>query len=559
MNKFFLYVKVTCITILLFVSVSLTGIADIDQEQMLMQFDDSLPTLQINFAGNLSDLGGPHWMPPGESQNLTSHDVIEWRNGYYANDSRQQEDWIYINVTVSDTDGVEGVLLHWNDKTTETWINESYHFHRTTDNFWEFNSSGVITNIQQGHDYTFDVYAIDFLENSNISKWEKVGLHGIITRRYIQLNCTPESIEYNPFYLYKTTPETGIYSVPTRFQKDRLHHDQGPADTETDTGYLNSTVPGDHIEKRSCMVVTAYFFEDNVCTEPFELKNVYFHYWYGTSKNGLSGVSVGKTRVGPGGKLALYDPPDKNGSYSKVTLGAGNIYLDAHLLAINPKNQTTITDNNVYETVVMFTHQHASGGGSVTSIQTVSNRSFISYVLFNVPDNETLNATHQDTDGDLLSDWTELYKTYTSPFHMDTDDDGATDYEEANGAYYGFWNSDPNNYTDTTEFRYLPRLHIEIRNGLKILIQNQGPISATNIKWNVSIEGGLIVIPRESSGTIDNLQPDETKEVSFSVFGIGLGIITIVPEIIITAKCDEGTFSERSTFAKIFFSKVLLE
>ena len=48
----------------------------------------------------------------------------------------------------------------------------------------------------------------------------------------------------------------------------------------------------------------------------------------------------------------------------------------------------------------------------------------MSFILLNVPDNATLNASHPDSDDDFLSDWTELYVTFTNPFITDTDDDG---------------------------------------------------------------------------------------------------------------------------------------
>ena len=62
---------------------------------------------------------------------------------------------------------------------------------------------------------------------------------------------------------------------------------------------------------------------------------------------------------------------------------------------------------------------------------------------FNVPDNATLNSTYGDSDNDGLSDWEELYKTYTSPFLVDTDNDGINDYWEYQSG------SDPNNYSET--------------------------------------------------------------------------------------------------------------
>ena len=74
-----------------------------------------------------------------------------------------------------------------------------------------------------------------------------------------------------------------------------------------------------------------------------------------------------------------------------------------------------------------------------------------SFIILNLEDNETLRRL--DRDNDYLNDYVECYKWYTSPFDSDTDNDGATDYEEVVGALHGYTNSDPNDYTDNTDYR----------------------------------------------------------------------------------------------------------
>lgn len=407
--------------------------------------DNTPPSIIINFAGNLGDKGGPYWQPPGESICLMNHTVDEWRDGYYTNDSRQQENWIYINLTVNDSGGVAEVWLHWYDATIGIWTNHSYPFVHTRGDFWELNTSDMITDIIAGHDYSFDVFAIDTYNNSNLICWKKTGLDGGYTRRYVQLHCTPIEIIYHPFYLREYTSETGIYTHPPRFQHDRLHHDQGPADTNTDTGYLNSTEPQKDIEMRYCTTVVAYWFEDNTCIPSFNLTNLYFRYWYITPNDGLRCTAAGLSRKAPGGDIVgSYRPPDKNGSRSHIGTEYGTSYLDTNLL---PIDSSFFTENNLYELCIFINH-FACG----PPIRVLSNRSFMSFILLNVPNNQTLITL--DSDNDSLSDWTELYVTYTSPFHIDTDDDGASDWEELNAEQFGYNKSDPNNYTDTTLYRY---------------------------------------------------------------------------------------------------------
>jgi len=98
---------------------------------------------------------------------------------------------------------------------------------------------------------------------------------------------------------------------------------------------------------------------------------------------------------------------------------------------------TDFTDNDIYELSIKFKD-------ALDNPSCISNRSFTSFVLFNVPSNETLNATGDgDTDGDSLSDYDELWTYYTNPFLSDTDNDGMSDYAET------LTGSDPNNYTNT--------------------------------------------------------------------------------------------------------------
>jgi hypothetical protein len=63
------------------------------------------------------------------------------------------------------------------------------------------------------------------------------------------------------------------------------------------------------------------------------------------------------------------------------------------------------------------------------------------FVIFNLPDNVTLNAT--DTDHDNLTDFDELYVYYTNPFSADTDEGGLDDgYELSTGRNPNIWTDD---------------------------------------------------------------------------------------------------------------------
>lgn len=400
------------------------------------ELDTAYPAVVINFAGNLSDGGGPYWRPPGESDVLDEAGEGDFRNGYYTNDSRQHEDWMYINCTVTDDVGVSEVWLNWLNGTT--WTNWTYEPINTDGSYYEYNTSGNI-QVATGYDYSFDIVANDTLSNSTIYQWNKTCIGGSYARRHIQFDCTQTNISYTPYYLYNQTPETGIYSVPDQGKADRLHHDQGADGTTTDTGYLNPAVPTDTVHGRHCSFYMGYWFENNISVESFTLDNVYYHIWWHTG-NDVTTLGWYKLRGVFDGTMTDSVVASSTTSRSNITYGyppptpSNDFYLNTGLLDVT---NTGFTDNDIYE----FIFEQSVGSLIYPSL--ISNRSFTSFILFNVPNNATLNASHPDTDGDTLSDWTELYVTYTNPFLTDTDNDGINDYWENHSG------SDPNNYTDS--------------------------------------------------------------------------------------------------------------
>jgi len=91
--------------------------------------------------------------------------------------------------------------------------------------------------------------------------------------------------------------------------------------------------------------------------------------------------------------------------------------------------------------------------------------------------------------------------------------------------------------------------------GIKIDIENAGEtLVITNINWSISIDGGFYIKQRNESGTIESLGPGESEEISMSVFGIGLGILTDIPTITVTV-CDG---LEKSATARIVLKSVKL-
>jgi len=398
----------------------------------------------INFAGNPNDKGGPYWRPPGESDCLDEEEQGNWRDGYFTNDSRQIEDWVYIHLTVIDADDVDSVWLHWYDRNLDIWINDSYQFEHSYGNYWEFNSKNII-DVESEHDYSFDVMVIDLLGNTYLKCWEKTGLGGNLTRRYVTLGCTPTDISYKPYYFYDVS-----YTNSDRVTHDRLHHDQGTDGSTHDTGYLLSDIPTDIVQNRWCECFVAYWFDENTCIDFFQLENIYYHFWYSTNNADLEQVGWYKERDMPYCEIYDYYSAYDSNNRSEIKTNKDTrppyykglpYYLNTHLLNVN-NGDYYFTDNDIYELNIKIT----TGTFPIspcTFPSIINNRSFTSFVLFNVPDNSTLNASYSDSDLDGLSDWTELYVTYTNPFITDTDNDCVDDYHEH------MFGSDPNNYNET--------------------------------------------------------------------------------------------------------------
>ena len=393
------------------------------------------PSVIINFAGNLSDSGGPYWRPPGESVALSG----VWSDGYYTNSSWQTEDWMYINCTITDDYGVNKVFLHWYNQSGNNWDNTTA-LNNTGGNYWEVNTSGNLT-VSAGYNYSFDIWANNTFDINGTYAWNKTTMSGKLIRRYIQLNCTPGSIDYRPFYFFYRDES---YSDPQDDnKKDRLHHDQGTDGTIRDHGYLREKLNSGAVELLSCSSYIVLWFDESVCLDLFTLDNIYYHFWWTISDTEIN-VGWGETREEMSFLVQdSYETNTTNGNshiYYGNDLGAlwsNDYYLETSLLNVT---DTTFTDNSIYETYVRILKVM-----KYPSI--ISNNSFPSFVILNVPDNATLNATHGDTDSDGLTDWGELYLYYTSPFLNDTDNDGTTDLWEIT---YG---SDPNDYTNAA---YIP-------------------------------------------------------------------------------------------------------
>ena len=346
----------------------------------------------------------------------------------------QHEDWIYINCTITDDTGIGGVKLHLWNVTSNTWSNTTSLSH-TTENYYEVNKTGL-----SNHKYSFDIYAYDTAEivNHINYSWNKTVFNnatGRETRRYVTLKNDYDNIDYEIYYL----DEVYYYDTKSMSSKDRLYYDQGTGTTDNDTGMLSTTMPGSAIKGRECTQAIEYFFNDSICISNTELENIYFHFWWNTTSGNIKAIAS-RTREGHvGGVPPSYYSDTISNSRSHIDdisyHGTHDYYLSTKMKELSVTD-FNFTDNSIYELLIGVTTTPETYNPLV-----ISNRSIISFVILNVPDNATLNSTG-DTDDDGLSDWTELYTTYTNPFVTDTDNDGYNDSVENTAG------TDPNNYTD---------------------------------------------------------------------------------------------------------------
>ena len=398
--------------------------------------DTTGPSIEIIYVGayntnndNTIGSGGPKYQPPYESSEYA-------REGYYTNMSKQSYNYFYMYAEViDDLTDISSVWINILNETT--WINNTYELELLTgsyflgDNKWGIRLSTSEYEFAEGYNYSFDVWANDtsIHNNTNYSMWNKTGLGGDYTRRYVQIDCDPnDDISYCPFYYAKI----GYYWVYDTNKPDRLMHDQGGSNSGHIIGSLNSSLT-DYVRllqtEGSTTIIN--WFDESVCITETTIENVYFHVWWNTpNMDEYASFSFRRERddIPPGTLLGLYERNITN-IRSTISYGGAPYSLDTNLLDIT---DTTVTSNSVYELYTRFY--------STDDVKILCNTSFKSFIIFNVPENSTL-AT-MDTDSDNLNDWEELYYTYTSPFHNDTDNDGYTDY------YENLSGSDPNNYSE---------------------------------------------------------------------------------------------------------------
>jgi len=379
--------------------------------------DTTGPSITLNVAGH--------------NKYLYSTSGLDHLNYNYTYWEHPQENYIYINATVTDASGVDKVFL--NVSKNNIWTNGTYEMTNTGGNYYEYN----LTNVEKNTTISFDIYACDTENNKNTFQWMHPENPSRWGRKKVTLNCTnTRDLNYTIFY-FSENPEL------TTDERGYTHRREQPTDNAPSaSAYLQEVLPPDYDPSTgaglqvTCGGAVALYLDINVTIEAgWRVNNAYFHHW---EKGPNEPISHGYQK--------------QRWSSMQGMVGDDNqtvLYMDDNVTAITPGPTyylyTSINHNyskydvNIYNGYdIQLLSMNANGFGIYSC------RNLTSFMIVNVPDNDTLNNTYGDSDNDGLSDWEELYVYYTNPFVSDTDNDGVNDYGETQSG------SDPNDYTDTT-------------------------------------------------------------------------------------------------------------
>jgi hypothetical protein len=77
------------------------------------------------------------------------------------------------------------------------------------------------------------------------------------------------------------------------------------------------------------------------------------------------------------------------------------------------------------------------------------------------------------------------------------------------------------------------------------MIKNTGDAAATDVQWSIKLTGGLIILGKESTGTIPTIAAGATADISSKLI-LGLG------KTVMTVTADTATKSQNATVLLVF-------
>lgn len=94
--------------------------------------------------------------------------------------------------------------------------------------------------------------------------------------------------------------------------------------------------------------------------------------------------------------------------------------------------------------------------------------------------------------------------------------------------------------------------------GIHANIKNIGEGDANDVKWNITIEGGLIIFPRKTSDEIPTLATGDSVKIHMFVVGIGIGKLSDIPVITIKVEALDANTAEEIVIARLLGPFVIL-
>jgi len=89
--------------------------------------------------------------------------------------------------------------------------------------------------------------------------------------------------------------------------------------------------------------------------------------------------------------------------------------------------------------------------------------------------------------------------------------------------------------------------------GISIEIKNVGDSDCTNVRWSIKLDGGLIILGKETTGYIPVIPPGESATVHSDLI-IGLGRTTIIISIIVDG--EPPIEANLDAFLILFFIRI---
>jgi len=90
--------------------------------------------------------------------------------------------------------------------------------------------------------------------------------------------------------------------------------------------------------------------------------------------------------------------------------------------------------------------------------------------------------------------------------------------------------------------------------GVTATINNIGTAPATNVSWDITLDGGIILLGKTKTDTIAEIAVDGSAEIKIPfVLGFGKTVITV------TAECNEGKTASKAQNATVLLFFVLIK